>query len=205
MNKTVSWVIVGIVVVLGGWYWYASTHSSTGNDYGYNYGNQSSTTDTSGSQPAPASSKTNSTAGSKTTTSTSTKTSTSAGVKGSAGQTNTGQVVVPPVLKIATSPTLGKYLIAENGMTLYHYTKDGNNVSNCMSGCISSWPPYIVNTKEPLVVGSDIKGMLTTITRVDGSAQLTYNGMPLYFWAGDKKVGDTNGQSIGSVWFVVTP
>jgi predicted lipoprotein with Yx(FWY)xxD motif len=47
--------------------------------------------------------------------------------------------------------------------------------------------------------------MVSTITRADGSAQLTYKGMPLYFWKSDVKPGDTTGNGVGGVWSVVKP
>jgi predicted lipoprotein with Yx(FWY)xxD motif len=41
--------------------------------------------------------------------------------------------------------------------------------------------------------------------RKDGSMQLTVNGMPVYHYFQDSKPGDTNGQGVGSVWFVLNP
>ena len=47
-------------------------------------------------------------------------------------------------------------------------------------------------------------GLLSTLTREDGSAQVTYNGRPVYYYAGDEKPGDTNGHEVGGVWFAVS-
>jgi len=61
------------------------------------------------------------------------------------------------------------------------------------------------------VPGSDapeldgITGMVGTITGIDGEPQLTLNGWPLYYFAGDAAPGDTNGQGVGGVWWVLTP
>jgi predicted lipoprotein with Yx(FWY)xxD motif len=44
---------------------------------------------------------------------------------------------------------------------------------------------------------------LGTIKRKDGKLQVTYNGMPLYLWVNDKAPGDTTGQNVNGVWFVV--
>ncbi len=131
--------------------------------------------------------------------------STQTGVNDSTNQTNTGQQSVAPVLAVATDATLGSYITASNGMTLYLYTKDTAGVSNCYDACAVSWPPYSPSTLEALVTGAGINGQLSTITRKDGTTQLAYNGMPLYFWKNDKKVGDTTGQNVGGVWFVVKP
>jgi predicted lipoprotein with Yx(FWY)xxD motif len=128
-----------------------------------------------------------------------------AGLNGSPDQTNTGQQSVSPVVRVASSTELGKYLIAANGMTLYLYTKDAKNVSNCSGACLVAWPAYTPVGNEPLVPGEGISGTLATITRADGSTQLTYNGIPLYFWKNDVKPGDTTGQNVGGVWFVVKP
>ena len=131
---------------------------------------------------------------------------TTAGVNDeSAGQTDTGQENIPAVLNKATDPKLGTYLTALDGMTLYLYTKDVSGVSNCTGQCLVNWPPYTVSPLEPLVAGEGITGEIGLINRGEGMAQLTYKGIPLYFWKDDKKVGDTTGQNVGGVWFVVHP
>ena len=131
--------------------------------------------------------------------------STNMGLNNSLGQTNTGQVKVSPVVQVSLSSTLGKYLVGSNGMTLYMYAKDTQNVSNCVGGCSLNWPPYSPAINEPLIPGDGITGKLSAITRADGSTQLTYKGIPLYFWINDKKVGDTTGQGIADAWSVVKP
>ena len=105
----------------------------------------------------------------------------------------------------ATS-TLGTYLIASNGMTLYRYAKDTAGVSNCNGPCAVIWPPYIVSSAAALQnVQAGIPGKVAAITRADGSMQVTYNGKPLYFYGKDAKSGDTTGQNVGKAWFVVKP
>ena len=47
--------------------------------------------------------------------------------------------------------------------------------------------------------------LLGTITRDDGSTQVTYNGWPLYYFHEDVAAGDTNGQGVEGVWFLVSP
>lgn len=105
----------------------------------------------------------------------------------------------------ATS-SLGTYLIASNGMTLYIYTKDSSGVSNCTGQCAAVWPPYTVASRDVLAnVQAGISGSVDTILRADGSMQVTYNGAPLYFYAKDQVSGDTTGQNVGGVWFVAKP
>jgi len=102
------------------------------------------------------------------------------------------------------NPTLGKILVNSQGMTLYLYTKDTPNTSNCYDKCATNWPPLLV-TGTP-TGGVDIDAAkLGTTKRTDGSTQVTYNGWPLYTYIADKSAGDTTGQNVGSVWFVVSP
>jgi predicted lipoprotein with Yx(FWY)xxD motif len=92
----------------------------------------------------------------------------------------------------------GAYLSATNGMTLYQYTKDTNNVSNCTGACATAWPPYTVSAAAAASLTSDpgIVGKIGTIKRADGSLQVTYRGLPLYFFAGDTKPGDRKGEAV---------
>ncbi|MGB7957951.1 MAG: hypothetical protein WCF77_03885 [Minisyncoccia bacterium] len=106
-------------------------------------------------------------------------------------------------LAVMTSPTLGTYLAATNGMTLYTYSKDATGVSNCTGLCATFWPPYTVPASQALVAGSGVNGTIGTIAR-GGNLQITYKGMPLYFWASDHKPGDTTGQNING-FFVAAP
>jgi predicted lipoprotein with Yx(FWY)xxD motif len=131
--------------------------------------------------------------------------STSVGINGSPDQTNTGEKSVSPVIKVSSDAKLGQYLVASNDMTLYTFTKDTANTSNCSGACVAIWPQYSPTTNEPLVTTSDIKGQLSTITRTDGSLQLTYKGLPLYFFKNDIKPGDVLGQNFNKLWFVVKP
>lgn len=92
----------------------------------------------------------------------------------------------------------GSYLSGSNGMTLYQSTKDANNVSNCTGACATAWPPYTVSAATAASLTSDpgIAGKIATIRRADGSLQVTYRGLPLYFYAGDAKSGDTKGEAV---------
>jgi len=106
-------------------------------------------------------------------------------------------------IKVSSSTDLGDFLVDEKGMTLYLFTKDTPGVSNCSGSCLTAWPP-LLTTDEPRA-GDGVTGKLGTITRDDGSLQVTYNDMPLYYYVTDVKPGDTTGQDVGGVWFVVAP
>src|SRR5215211_692493 len=97
---------------------------------------------------------------------------------------------------------LGPYLSDEAGMTLYLFTKDTTpGESTCYDQCAENWPPFTAD--EPLTLPGDVEGTLTTITRDDGSTQVAYNDIPLYYFAEDQAPGDVLGQGVGDVWFVV--
>lgn len=88
-------------------------------------------------------------------------------------------------------------LADSKGMTLYTFDNDQPGVSNCNDGCSGSWPPFVAKS------GASAEGEFTLVTRQDGSAQWAFKGMPLYYWAGDSKPGETTGDGVGGVWHVV--
>lgn len=113
-------------------------------------------------------------------------------------------VAVPSyTVMLANSGTLGNYLVDQNGMTLYWFTKDQPGMSNCEGKCIQAWPAFMPPT---VVVPQGLTSSdFGVINRADGSQQLTYRGYPLYYWQNDKQRGDTTGQNVGKVWFVIDP
>ncbi|MAS33520.1 MAG: hypothetical protein CL610_05910 [Anaerolineaceae bacterium] len=114
-------------------------------------------------------------------------------------------IIPAETVAMSSSDELGDYLIAYNGMTLYRFDNDEMGVSNCSGDCAENWPPYTVLSDQQLAGGPGVEGELGTIEREDGSLQVTYNGMPLYFWATDEDPGDTTGHAVGDVWWVVEP
>ncbi|HKY16818.1 MAG TPA: hypothetical protein VJM33_17965 [Microthrixaceae bacterium] len=99
-----------------------------------------------------------------------------------------------------TSSDFGDILTDTDDNTLYLFEKDTGTTSTCEAGCIEAWPPVTV-TGTP--TGDGIDAALGTTTRSDGTMQLTFNGHPIYYFASDSEPGDTNGQGVGDVWFVV--
>lgn len=111
----------------------------------------------------------------------------------------------PVVLQVTTNDQLGKFLADDKGMTLYMFTKDTRDTSNCYDKCEQAWPPLLLQGAKPTVKdGVDAK-LLGTTTRKDGSVQVTYAGMPLYYYFEDKAPGDVLGQNSNKVWFVIAP
>jgi len=90
-------------------------------------------------------------------------------------------------------------------MTVYVFDKDTPNSgkSSCTGGCAMAWPEVIASSKSPHVSG--VTGKVGTITGVDGKTQVTLNGWPLYTFAHDSGPGETKGQGVGGVWWVVGP
>lgn len=112
-------------------------------------------------------------------------------------------VAKPVTLQIASNDKLGKFLADGNGNTLYLLTKDAKGTSNCYSQCAASWPPVVPQGAPTLKDGVGT-ALISTTLRTDGSAQLTYNGWPVYYFGKDKAPGDTNGQGVANVWWVVS-
>jgi predicted lipoprotein with Yx(FWY)xxD motif len=106
-------------------------------------------------------------------------------------------------LKVSENPSVGAFLTDTNGMTVYLFTKDTTaNESVCEGDCARNWPPV---PAEGLSLPEGVPGELSTIDRADGTKQASYNGIPLYLFAGDKAAGDITGEGVGGVWFVVAP
>jgi predicted lipoprotein with Yx(FWY)xxD motif len=101
---------------------------------------------------------------------------------------------------VAETPELGQFLTDAEGMTLYLFTKDEPGKSNCYDQCEENWPVFMADSTT---LPEGVAGELTVITRDDGTEQLAYNGWPLYYWVQDQAPGDTTGQGVGDVWYVV--
>ncbi len=98
---------------------------------------------------------------------------------------------------------MGTYLVTDSGMTLYYYASDTKNTSNVPANIIGNWPPfYAANIVVPSSLNASDFGM---ITRSDGTMQTTYKGWPLYTFVKDTAPGQTNGQGLLNLWFVVVP
>jgi len=110
------------------------------------------------------------------------------------------------VVGSATRGSFGAILVDHSGTTLYRYTPDGTGKSTCTGGCAAVWPPLTVPAGTTSVAaGAGIStGDLGTITRSDGTRQVTYKGMPLYTYTADTSPGETSGQGVGGTWYVVS-
>ncbi len=102
------------------------------------------------------------------------------------------------------STTLGPVLTAASGLTLYVHAGDTATSSTCTGGCATAWPPLAVAAGGSATAGAGVTGTLGTLTRADGTTQVTYKGLPLYGWKNDTKPGDVTGQNVNG-FTVATP
>jgi predicted lipoprotein with Yx(FWY)xxD motif len=117
--------------------------------------------------------------------------------------TTTAAATVPTIM-VATDATLGKILVDGQGMTLYIFTKDEPDKSNCSGDCLTSWPPLLTSAAPD--IGSGVDDSLVGVATLEtGEKVVTYNHMPLYYFYKDTQPGQTLGEDVGSVWYVVSP
>jgi len=112
-----------------------------------------------------------------------------------------------PTVEAAEVGTVGTVLVdGASGLTLYIFTQDvrESGESACTGECLVTWPALTVAAGETPTGGASVTGTLGTITRTDdGTVQVTYDGLPLYFFAGDTAAGQANG--VYELWEVVAP
>jgi predicted lipoprotein with Yx(FWY)xxD motif len=127
--------------------------------------------------------------------------STSSSGPASSSATATGGATVT-----VKSSKLGAILVDGAGRTLYLFEKDQGTTSFCYGACAGGWPPDTTNGAPR--AGAGVSGsLLGTTTRTDGKTEVTYHGHPLYYFAGDRKPGDTNGEGLkafGAEWYVLS-
>jgi len=114
-------------------------------------------------------------------------------------------------VNVTEAEGFGPILVDGNGMSLYVFMADtqdsGTSTCGDDDGCATEWPP-LTSDGDPVAGEGVDAALLGTITRDDGSTQVTYNGWPLYLFEEDTAAGDTNGQGIdefGGLWFLVSP
>lgn len=105
----------------------------------------------------------------------------------------------------AADSKFGSILVDADGRTLYLFEADTSATSTCNDSCAAAWPPLTV-TGPPQAGQGATAGLLGTSKRADNTTQVTYNGHPLYYYAGDVKAGDTSGEEVdgfGAKWYVL--
>ncbi len=101
----------------------------------------------------------------------------------------------------------GSFLTNSAGRAIYLFMADSSGKSTCSGACAAAWPP-VVATGQPTAAGGAQASDLGTITRSDGTKQVTYDGHPLYYFEGDTGPGTDKGQGLngfGNKWWLVAP
>lgn len=107
-------------------------------------------------------------------------------------------------VKVAQHEQFGAHLTDGDERSLYLFTQDEEGRSACTGDCAEAWPPFTV-TDEASAGDGVAESLLGTIERDDGSAQVTYNGRPLYYFAADGADAPVSGHGVNDVWFLVSP
>ncbi len=129
---------------------------------------------------------------------------------GSPAATEPGATGVPvtgeATIAVANVGTFGSALVDSQGRVLYLFTDDTQNgtTSACTGACATTWPPVVSQGSPQAGDGVD-QTKLGTITRDDGTKQVTYNGWPLYYNSADTAPGSATGEGMNGKWYLVSP
>ena len=111
-------------------------------------------------------------------------------------------------VQVANDPKLGPILVDGSGRTLYLFMADKPGMSSCSGACLAAWPAFSLPSGKSPTGSPAVTGKLGTITRPEGTVQVTVNNLPLYYFIKDMKPGDVTGQGInafGGLWWAVKP
>lgn len=108
-----------------------------------------------------------------------------------------------PSLVIGTykTPEDGTLITGANNRTLYVLKADEKSTpaheksSTCNGACAAVWPPVLASG-TPAVAGKADASLIGLTTRSDGTKQVTYNGLPLYYYVPDTKAGQATGNHL---------
>lgn len=106
---------------------------------------------------------------------------------------------------LGSAPKLGMVLVDSKGFVLYDFHKDKGTTSSCYGACAEGWPPLLTEG-EPKPSNGANASLLGTTSRKDGTTQVTYDGHPLYTFAGDQKPGEAHGNDVsafGAQWYAL--
>jgi predicted lipoprotein with Yx(FWY)xxD motif len=123
----------------------------------------------------------------------------------SAGTSSSSGAAASKAVLATAGSALGKVVVDADRRTVYVFDKDtaGSGTSACTGACLAKWPPVKATSGD--LTADGVTGKVGTISREDGSKQITLGGMPLYLYSGDSHAGDVTGQAVGNVWWAVSP
>jgi predicted lipoprotein with Yx(FWY)xxD motif len=133
-------------------------------------------------------------------------TGTPAGASSPAASSSSGASTSGGTVITTATSSAGTVLTNGSGRAVYLWAKDTGDMSNCTGACAGAWPP-VTTTGTATASGGAQASDIGTITRSDGTKQVTYDGHPLYYFAGDSGPGTATGQgsdSFGAKWWLVT-
>ena len=110
-------------------------------------------------------------------------------------------------VQVMQNEQLGEILTDGEGRVLYLFTDDTQGSGgtaptvSCSGGCLENWPPLF--TEGDPQAGEGVDASLLSTVSFNDKMMVTYNGWPLYYFAGDEQPGQTNGQERGDKWYVV--
>lgn len=111
-----------------------------------------------------------------------------------------------PGIATVDDRVLGTILVDLNGNTLYVRLGETEAGPSCTGACLSDWRPAPVpagglSAQALQAAGLDhLADGLSSFTRADGFAQLTYQGQPLYSAVGDQP-GESQANGLDGVWY----
>ncbi|MBI5103357.1 MAG: hypothetical protein HZB33_16220 [Nitrospirae bacterium] len=109
-------------------------------------------------------------------------------------------------VSIAKKEGIGSYLIQSNGKALYYFKNDSPNNSTCVGACAEKWPSYCYKLDEiEAGEGLNISDFGVFVRPGSERLHLTYKGMPIYEYEGDKGPGDVTGHGVNNLWFAIQP
>ena len=125
---------------------------------------------------------------------------TSAGGSGGGGES---EADAPATIDLESSD-LGDILVDAEGNTLYMFMPDQESGEpTCYDDCAEAWPAFEATGEQTAGESLD-QSLLGEAERTDDATQVTYNDLPLYYFSGDEQAGDTNGQGLNDVWWVMS-
>jgi predicted lipoprotein with Yx(FWY)xxD motif len=102
------------------------------------------------------------------------------------------------VVTSARKAKVGSVIVDARGRTLYRFTAEAQGLPVCTGACVETWLPALAGS------ASGLPAHVATVRRPDGGKlQLTYDGHPLYRYAGDRSKADANGEGVGGQWYVI--
>jgi len=127
------------------------------------------------------------------------------GASGEATASESADAMADTVTVASAETDAGPSLVGPDGLTLYIFTSDTDGTSTCYDDCAALWPPFELDAGATLEAGDGVTGEIGTTERDDGTTQVTYEGMPLYFYASDAAPGEATGEGVSGVWFIASP